>query len=77
MGLLNLDQAHQALDGAGNPAPHAQRFVYLAGTAALAPLYKDADLTVRQANPMTWKFPHARQINYQILRRTLTLGAVK
>ena len=53
MGLLNLDQAHQALDGAGDPAPHAQRFVYLAGTAALAPLYKDADLTVRQANPMT------------------------
>ncbi|WP_172297227.1 ubiquitin-activating E1 FCCH domain-containing protein [Pseudoruegeria sp. HB172150] len=52
MGLFNLESANHALDGSGNPVPGARKFIYVAGSDTLAPIYRDSGLTITQSNPL-------------------------
>lgn len=52
MGLLNVGSGGPIVDGQEQDLAFAERYVFLAGTDSLVPIYRDADLTEMVAQPL-------------------------
>lgn len=52
MGLLNVGTNGPIVDGQEQDFGFAERYVFLAGTDSLVPIYRDPDLTEMMAQPL-------------------------